>query len=111
MNKRAFLKFPEETAFLAKLSFGVFQKVDSKSVALADVPLYPNPEHEGAFGCSPVPRVHSDVPGYQNRNEGTFAKTTLFRNHPFVSSGFLKAPPSPTPSKTPILLMLSFRRF
>ena len=52
-------------------------------------------------GCSPGTktgtRVHSDVPlerkperGYvrmfPNRNEGTFTKTTLSRNHPFVSS-------------------------
>ena len=64
---------------------------------------------KGGFGrCSPVPRtgtrVHSDVPRYQEpergcirmfpgtgtRNEGTFAKTTLLQNHPFVSSRFLK---------------------
>ena len=59
----------------------------------------------GFGGCSPAPkkrclRVHSDVPRYQNpergymrmfpstknRNEGTFAKTALLPNHPFVSS-------------------------
>ena len=33
--------------------------------------------NEGTFGCSP---------GTKNRTEGTFAKTTLFRNRPFVSS-------------------------
>ena len=61
---------------------------------------------KGDFGrCSPVPktgtRVHSDVPRYQKPgwgymrmfpytktwNEGTFAKTTLLRNHPFVPLG------------------------
>ena len=60
---------------------------------------------KGGFGgCSLVPktgtRVHSDVPRYQkperryvrmfhgtkNQNKGTFAKTTLLRNRPFVSS-------------------------
>ena len=46
---------------------------------------------KGGFGgCSPVPkpgtRVHSDVPLYQNRNEGTFAMTALLQNHPFDSS-------------------------
>ena len=58
---------------------------------------------KGGFGgCSPETkagtRVHSDVPpereqerGYvrmfpwsENRNEGTFAKTTLLRKRPFV---------------------------
>ena len=47
--------------------------------------------NEGGFdGCSPVPitgtRVHADVPGTKNRNEGTFAKTALLLNRPFVSS-------------------------
>ena len=48
--------------------------------------------NEGTFGCALVPktgsRVHSHVPQYQNRNEGTFAKTTLPLNRPFVSSRF-----------------------
>ena len=55
-------------------------------------------------GCSPVPKtgtmIQSDVPQYQktgtrvhsdvlctkNRNEGTFAKTALLRNRPFVKT-------------------------
>ena len=64
---------------------------------------------KGGFGgCSPVPktgtrvhsdvppvpktgtRVHSNVPRYQNRTEGTFAKTTLLRNRLFVSSRKMK---------------------
>ena len=58
--------------------------------------------NEGMFACSPRTntgtRVHLDVPperkperGYvrmfprnENRNEGTFAKTTLLRNRPFI---------------------------
>ena len=35
-------------------------------------------------------RVHADVPGTRNWNEGTFAKTALLRNRPFVSSRYLK---------------------
>ena len=45
--------------------------------------------NEGTFGCCPVPKtetkVRSHVLRYQNRNEGTFAKTTPLRNRPFVS--------------------------
>ena len=44
--------------------------------------------NEGTIGCYPNARtgmrVHTDVHRYQNRNRGTFAKTTLFRNRPFL---------------------------
>ena len=54
--------------------------------------MFPRNEnlHSGTFGCSPGTktgaRVRSHVPrNDENRNEGTFAKTTLLRNRPFVS--------------------------
>ena len=67
--------------------------------------MFPRNENrnEGTFACSPGTetgtRVRSDVPperkperGYvrmfplnENRDEGTLAKTTLFRNRPFIS--------------------------
>ena len=59
-------------------------------------PLVRNPvrrrvvSKKGGFGgCSPGTktgtRVHSDVPPERGYNEGTFAKTTLLRNRPFIS--------------------------
>ena len=63
-------------------------------------------QKDGFGGCSPVPktgtRVHSDVhqypkpergyvrmfPGTKSRNEGTFAKTALLRNRPFLDGHF-----------------------
>ena len=54
------------------------KRVVSKRVALAHVRLY---QKSGT-------RVHLDVPRYQNRIEGTFAKT-LFSNRPCVSSRLL----------------------
>ena len=64
----------------------------SKRVVLADVAQYQKPERgyiqmfpgtkKTARGCVRM------FPGTKNRNEGTFVKTTLSRNHPFVSSRF-----------------------
>ena len=49
---------------------GARERVVSKRVVLEDVPV---PKTRT--------RVHVDVPLYQDRNKGTFAKTALFRNH------------------------------
>ena len=56
---------------------------------LAVHPLPVTPKKGGFGGCSPGTitgtRVRSRVPRNENRNEGTFAKTTLVRNRPFVN--------------------------
>ena len=68
---------------------GVDKRVVSKRVVFADVPLERKPER-GYIGMFPQnekagTRVRSNVPRNENRNEGTFAKTTLLRNRPFIS--------------------------
>ena len=50
----------------------------SKRVVLADVPPEPKPERGYV-------RM---FPRNENSNEGTFAKTTLLRNRPFIGSRF-----------------------
>ena len=61
----------------------------SKRVVLADVPLERKPERRY---IRIFPRNEKPERGYvrmiprnEKRNEGTFAKTTLLRNRPFVS--------------------------
>ena len=60
--------------------------VVSKRVVLADVPRHPRTGTRVHPVPNPGMRLHANVPRTKNRNEGTFAKTTLLRNRPFVSS-------------------------
>ena len=76
--KRHFFLFKQWFPNCQTLLFlrGLTKEWFSKRVVLADVP----PERKPERGYIQM------FPRNENRNEGTFAKTTLFRNRPFVSS-------------------------
>ena len=70
----------------------------SKWVVVADVPPEREPErgyirmfprnenrNKGTFACSPGTKIGTRVVCMFPRNEGTFAKTALLGNHPFVN--------------------------
>ena len=83
-----------------RLSFGgsqrvVSKRVVSKKVVLADVPWTPKPErgyterNEGTKNQNEGTKNRTAVPK-TGRKKGTFAKTTLLQNRPFVSSRELR---------------------
>ena len=93
--------------------FRARKRVVSKRVVLADVPPERKPERGyvrqdhpftkppfylpmslfgvNKFGWFPKGRFRRMLPRNENRNEGTFAKTTLLQNRPFISPGCLSA--------------------
>ena len=75
---------------------GVDKRVVSKRVVLADVPPERKPErgHIRMFPRNEKPErgYVRMLPRNENRNEGTFAETTLLRNRPFISQWTLKGP-------------------
>ena len=66
--------------------------------------------NEGTFGCSPERKPKGGYvrmfPQNENRNEGTFAKTTLWRNRPFVSSRICTGTLGVTLKRTSCLFVL-----
>ena len=78
------------------------KRVVSKRVVLADVPPERKPEW-GYIRMFPPERKPEQgyvrmFPRNENQNEGTFAKTTLLRNHPLSSCIILCKPPTHKPN-------------
>ena len=69
--------------------------VSKKRVVLADVPLERKPERGYVRMFLPERKPERGYVRMFPRNEGTFAKTTLLRNRPFVSRLTLGSAPSP----------------